>query len=868
MAQDSTFLSTGLPGLDRVFRGLRGGDNVVFQVDSIEDYVPFVRPLVEHAIKTNRRVIYFHFAKEHAPLIPDDCGADIHVLNPEEGFESFITRIHDVLNVNGPNSCCVFDPLAELSLEPYSDRMLGNFYVLTCPYLYALQSVTYYALLKNYHSFYASTPIRDTTQILVDVYRHNGRIYVHPRKVMHRYSPTMHMLHVWEGEEFRPVTESSVITEVLTSASWAGLPFAPERPGHWTRTFLEAEETLIASKRGKATEKQVSDAFHLTVKSAITREERTRQLVEKYLTLADVLDIQKRMVGSGYIGGKAVGMLVARAILRRAAPKWNDLLESHDSFFVGSEVFYSFLVDNKCWHVRQKHKKPETFLDSADEARQRLLLGTFTERMKGRFARMLDYFGQAPIIVRSSSLLEDNYGNAFAGKYESVFCANQGPKHIRLDDFMFAVRKTYTSSMSEEALTYRKERGVLDLDEQMALLVQRVSGIQYGSLFFPQAAGVGFSYNPYCWSKEIDPEAGMLRLVFGLGTRAVDRNDDDYTRVVALNAPTKRPEGDFDEVRHYAQRRVDVLDLEANLPMSYDFVDVARRCEGLPIEIFASRDEATVRMAEERGMHDVFPWVPTFDGLLTETPFAQDMREMLAILHEAYGCPVDVEFTVNFLRGGKYKINLLQCRPIAISASTSGPAPVEGIDREKLVLDARGAVIGQSRSIPIDRFVYVVPAAYAQLPAQARHEAANVIGEACHHDDGGGRKAIMLIGPGRWGTSTPALGVPVSFRKIRPVSVLCEIVEMSENLVPDVSLGTHFFSDLIETDILYVAMFPDRPENGLDKGFFERSPNKLPQLLPGAAEWADVIRVIDTADTGPVTLCADTFEQRLFCYRA
>ena len=162
---------------------------------------------------------------------------------------------------------------------------------------------------------------------------------------------------------------------------------------------------------------------------------------------------------------------------------------------------------------------------------------------------MLDYFGQSPIIVRSSSLLEDNYGNAFAGKYESVFCANQGPHAKRLQDFLSAVKTVYASTMSEKALRYRAQRGLLDRDEQMSLLVQRVSGGCYGSLFFPQIAGVGLSRNPYVWSECIDPAAGVVRLVFGLGTRAVDRSDDDYTRIVALNAPERRPESDFDEVR-------------------------------------------------------------------------------------------------------------------------------------------------------------------------------------------------------------------------------------------------------------------------------------------------------------------------------
>ena len=866
MAREHVRLSTGLPGLDAALRGLRPGDNVVWQVDSVEDYVPFVTPYCQNAIAKGRRLIYFRFAK-HAPLVGEDSGAEIHHVQPEEGFEPFITRIHNVIESVGEDAFYVFDALSELSLNLYSDRMLGNFYKITCPYLYALHTVAYYALLKHYHSFHASSPIVETTQILIDVYRHKGKLYAHPRKVANRYSPTMHMLHQWEGDAFVPVTESNVITEVLTAAEWSGLASGGDRPGSWTRRFIQAEETLEAFRRGEAGRTSVDDAFHRCVRMAVTSEGRTLELAEKYMTLSDVLEIKKRMVSSGLIGGKSVGMLLARNILKKADGRWNELLEPHDSFFIGSEAFYSFLVNNHCWRLRQRQKDPGAFLDGADEARQRILMGQFEGVQRERFANVLDYFGQAPFIVRSSSLLEDNFGNAFAGKYESVFCPNQGPRHIRLEDFMFAIRRIYASSMSEEALTYRAERGVLEKDEQMALLVQRVSGIQYGNLFFPQIAGVGFSYNPYVWSKDIDPEAGMVRLVFGLGTRAVDRRDDDYTRIVALNAPGRRPEANLDQVRQVAQRKVDVLDLESNQHETYDFVDVARRCEGLPVELFASRDEELARQAEERGKGDVFPWVLTFDGLLSETSLASDMREMLSILQEAYGCPVDIEFTMNFLRDGRYKINLLQCRPIQIKgAGTISCQAFPEVDQRSLVMGARGAVIGRSREGVLDRIIYVRPSAYGELPLNQRYELARVVGKLCHADGG---KRILLVGPGRWGTTTPALGVPVSFRDISPVVALCEIVAMREDLVPDVSLGTHFFSDLIERDILYVGLFPGREGNCIAQDYFEESPNQLLRLLPEAARWQDVIRVIDAEQStrqGRLRLSADPLQQRFVCH--
>jgi pyruvate, water dikinase len=867
MPFDRNQISTGLPGLDQVFTGLRAGDNVVWQVDSLDDYAAFVEPFCQWARRNGRRLVYFRFAK-HRPLVSTES-ADVHEISTEPGFEQFITRIHSVIEEVGEDAYYVFDSMSDLSLERISDRMLGNFFMLTCPYLFTLNTIAYHVLLRNYHSFHASSPIAHTTQILVDVYRLRDKLYLHPRKVQHRYSSTMHVLHVWEGDEFRPVTESYITTEVLAGGQWTASTASGGRVGPWTRTFQEAESVLRAAERGQATAEQVDEARKLTTRIGITRDERLAELALRHLTLEDILRIRGRILPSGLIGGKAVGMLLARRILSGESTRWREVLEPHDSFFIASENFYTYLVQNHVWLLREKQKNPKTFLDGAAEARQRMFMGTVPDYIRERFQDMLEYFGNSPIIVRSSSLLEDAYGNTFAGKYDSVFCANQGPKHIRLEEFMQAVRRVYASSMSDEALCYRQERGVLQKDEQMALLVQRVSGARNGSLYFPHVAGVALSYNPYVWDKSIDPRAGVVRMVFGLGTRAVDRSDDDYTRVVALNAPTRRPEHSFDDVRKHAQRRVDVLDLETNQLASYDFIDVARRCPNLPLPMLASEDEELLRRSAETG-REMFPWVLTFDRMLEKTPFAADMREMLQILEHAYGSPIEMEFTLNFLRDGTYRINVLQCRPVNMRLD----APAAPLDRSQLgpedvVMEARGAVVGQGRRTLIDRVIYVVPATYGKLGDGQRHEVAALVGQLVGAQEDRRDKAIMLMGPGRWGTSMPSLGVPVTFKAINRVSVLCEIVAMHDNLVPEVSLGTHFFNGLIEMEILYVAVYP-REKGSVNLEYFETAPNRLLDLLPEAGRFADVVRVLDPV--GPsgepnLYVAADPIEQSFLCYR-
>ncbi|MFZ0788592.1 MAG: PEP/pyruvate-binding domain-containing protein [Chromatiaceae bacterium] len=862
--------STGIAALDRVFRGLLPGDNLVWHIDAASDFAPLVPAYCRAARKAGRKLIYFRFADHEPWLAPDDTG-EVHLLDSAQGFERVITEVRAVIREAGRGTFYLFDCLSALAETWSSDRMLGNFFMLTCPYVYDMESVAYFPLLRNLHSVQATGPISRTTQILTEVYRRKGTVYIQPSKVEHRYSPTMYMLHAWEGDHFTPISDSSTIAEILTAKPWAGLDAVHFRLGKWNRTFLQAERVWDLQQRGEDVAGEAEEVFRTLIRMVFSRDERVLSLAEQYLDVGDLVTIWKRIIGTGLIGGKSVGMLLARAILRKVEPRWGELLEAHDSFFIGSDIFYSYLVDNGCWLHRQRQiLGQDALLDDLHEARRRIITGRFPDELMDEFVEMLDYFSQSPIIVRSSSLLEDSYGNAFAGKYESVFCANQGSHQKRLDDFMAAVKTIYASTMSEKALRYREQRGLLDRDEQMSLLVQRVSGRRYGNLFFPQAAGVGLSINPYVWNKLIDPKAGMVRLVFGLGTRAVDRSDDDYTRVVALNAPQRRPDSDVDEVRQYSQRRVDVIDLDASQVVAVEFSEMTGRIDDLPLHIFASPDEGLVRRAANQGLPPPTAQLLTFEHLLTETPFVADMRQMLSILEEAYQYPVDIEFTANFAGDDQYKINLVQCRPLQIVTDVAATSLPDCVGAEDIVLEACGAVIGMSRQHTIDRVIYVSPSVYGQLPTQDRYAVARLIGRLSHIDKARDSRKVLLAGPGRWGTTMPALGVPVSFAEIDTVSVLCEIVAMRESLVPDVSLGTHFFNDLVEMDILYLALFPGRAGNHWSLEFFEESPNRLAELVPDAAQWSHAVRVIDLPreedPESALTIWASSIDQKVLCY--
>jgi pyruvate, water dikinase len=863
--------STGLPGLDRVLKGVLPGDNVVWQLDAVDEYKALIDPCVAWAHTSGRPLVYFRFAP-HEPLVEPGPGVHVEVLDPAAGFEAFVSAMHERIRIAGRGATYIFDCLSPLAETWYSDVMLGNFFKLMCPYLFDMETLAYFGVYRNHHSVYALDPILATTQLFLDVYR-CGAMYIRPLKVQQRYSATMNMLHRWEnGDTFSPVSDSAEIAGILTSAKWSGL-YADRNPGFWDRAFLDASDVRQQVEAGHLPAEAEQMVREKLVPMVVTRDEPMVGLVNRYMTLEDVLDVRRRMIGSGLIGGKAVGMLLARAILRRQDTALFDQLEAHDSFFIGSDVFYSYLVDNGIWWTRQRQKDTEAFYENATRARRLIITGKFPARTLRQFEEMVDYFGQSPFIVRSSSLLEDNFGNAFAGKYESVFCANQGPRSQRIEDFVAAVKRIYASAMSERALRYRARRGMLDQDEQMALLVMRVSGRAHGKRFFPPAAGVGFSFNPYVWHPDIDPDAGVIRLVAGLGTRAVDRVDDDCTRLVALNAPMRRPDHNIEAVRSHTQRRVDFIDLDDNHLTSGSFDTVMPALPPGVLDLLAPPDREAVRMARSAGARlGSVPRLLTFDPLL-ETSFTETMRRMLHVLQDAYAHPVDIEFTVNFDAVQAHKINLVQCRPLQVMGTDTvvfDSMPVCASEADAL-LSARCAVIGQSRVVEVDHVVYVVPSVYSALPMRDRYAVARALGKLNHalqdHLPGG---TTVLLGPGRWGTSSPELGVPVLFHEISGVAVLGEIVTMHANLIPDVSLGTHFLNELVEMDMLYVALLPGQADTRLDEARILAGQSILCELVPDAAQWDGAIRVVPARalvpESGRLLLRADAREQRVMCF--
>lgn len=571
-------------------------------------------------------------------------------------------------------------------------------------------------------------------------------------------------------------------------------------------------------------------------------------LAKNYITIRDADAILQNTLFSrerpGKLGGKAAGMILAHKILlptlEKKDPELEAVLRVPDTWYLNSGVFSEFLDRNNLYLFHTfKYKDRESIEKEFLRIEEQFKSATFSPAAVEDFRRILEQIGEHPIIIRSSSMLEDSFGLAFSGKYQSVFLGNQGEMKIRLGRFIVALKKVFSSTFGPDPILYRRDHGLLDYDERMAMIVQKVVGRRFGHYFFPFAAGVMFSRNVYAWNPRIQREAGLVRLVFGLGTRSVDRVGSDYPRMVPLSHPLLRPEVSADRIRKYSQKQVDVLNLRTGVLETIDFRTLAAAVDHPDLFYAVSvqdHDHLAAPLFKTQDLRGKELCL-TFDNLLTKTPFTDMAQRILSRVEAVYGRPVDIEFAWDGDR-----LYLLQCRSLAIRKELQKVTIPEGIPQDQILFTTQ-AVLCNSMVSNLEYIVYVDPRAYDRLPTyDAKMKIAGVVNLLNKHF-AGGRYALM--GPGRWGSNDINLGVRVTYSDINKIKLLVEIAFAKEGYTPEVSYGTHFFQDLVEADILVVSLFPDDPTAFFDEQFVLGAGNLLKDIAPELADCAGVVRVIN-----------------------
>ena len=607
-------------------------------------------------------------------------------------------------------------------------------------------------------------------------------------------------------------------------------------------------------------EEMTEDEKKIVCNSLMTTEARMERLILKHFTPQDFRKVWERRIGEGLIGGKACGLLVARKLIKARLPEFNEFIEPHHSFFIGSDVFCEYLKQNDCEELRERHRREKESFKETEELKRRLSTGVFPESIRAELKKVLTYYGTTPIIVRSSSLLEDGYGNAFSGKYESIFCMNQGSEEERLLELEDAIRQVYASTMNPSAIEYRRKRKLLDVDEQMALLVQKVEGERYGEMYFPAAAGMGCSYNPYKWMEHMNPDAGMLRIVVGLGTRAVERTPGDYPRLVGLDRAQANIRTTIAERHKFSQRHVDVLDFSENKLMTRPLDMVIRNMPDWQKKLVLSRDsEAEYMLSQRRQFRKVY--FADCQGLVEKNEFVRMMRKILKMLETEYERPVDVEFALKNPEEGVWRVNLLQCRPLQAAASENIVIP-EGVDDE-LLFDVRRTSMRRSKKENLDRIVWVDPQAYYEYPYAKKPDVGRMISQINQRYEEEELKLMLLV-PGRIGTSSPELGVPVVYADISQFIAICEVAYSKAGYRPELSYGSHMFQDLVEADVYYGAINENSKTRLYQPELLRKFPDVFLKLWPEEKELSEIIKVFDVSGSG-TCLLLDAKDGRAVC---
>ncbi|MDR1885113.1 MAG: PEP/pyruvate-binding domain-containing protein, partial [Synergistaceae bacterium] len=518
------------------------------------------------------------------------------------------------------------------------------------------------------------------------------------------------------------------------------------------------------------------------------------------------------IIGGGPLGGKGRSLLYAIRVLRDSD---NDRLRAvvlPRSRFLGTDVFVEFISRIPELDEIRKSGSPEE-LEAAFLAQD--LPGYVTKSLSVYLAETRD-----PIAIRSSSLLEDSLKYSFAGKYMSTFLLNSDESlEARVRAVEEQIKRIYSRIYFPAAESYRRKHGLGR--DMMGIIVMMVSGRWRGDFYYPTTAGVGFSYNGRRWTTRIKREDGLIRMVFGLGTMSTKRG---YARTYSLSNPFLRPEGsNAYKVMKHSQEHFNAICRDTGELVTVDIKEVWRDSfrwhpdfstyAGLYLYdenqgYFGALDRTSIFSPLEGKVCMPFESFPR-----VHKRFFESMSKLMPLLQEKMGTYVDIEFAYEPLEN---RLELLQARPLWIKDRAEAERP-EFAECETILKADRMVTDGSHEHIRY--LVFVDPWLYATTADF--HRIARALGDMNRRL---APEKYILVAPGRVGSSSPELGVPVRYDEITSTSCIVEVGIPKTGHMPELSYGTHFFSDLETDDVLYMPVFQGEANNLYNEKWFEETP--------------------------------------------
>ncbi len=672
----------------------------------------------------------------------------------------------------------------------------------------------------------------------------------HPKKDMGSMKIFSDKVFQIAGENIKDDEITAQIKFLLGRERSRFLSFASENVNISLSEISEVLSRFMKIPRG---EMYLSDDEFINIRVFLIRRFFTDNLyyiniAKHYLLVKQFNSLLKNVIGaakgSGKLGGKSSGLILGYKIIEDEK-KNNPLLENikiPKSWYITSDTLIDFIHYNALEEMLSlKYLNTEEIRTEYPYLQQIFKNSYFPPEIEKKLENLLSKIGQKPIIVRSSSLLEDSFGAAFSGKYKSLFLSNMGDLKDRLSALLDAIAEVYASTFGPDPIEYRKERGLIDFQEQMGILIQEVVGNKIGDYFFPTYSGVAFSNNEFRWSSRIKRQDGMVRIVAGLGTRAVDRVSNDYSMLASPGQPGIRVNVRKEDIIKYSQNKIDVINLKTNNFETKNIDEILKDS--------ADKIPGIEKVISINKFGDIAPpvgvlWDPqesdmlvTFQNLMDNSGFLNEMDIVLKSLKKAFKSPVDVEFASD----GK-DLYILQCRPQSQSKTGEIKELPKNVEKKDTIFIA-SEYITSGFVKDIEYIVYVDGDNYGKLPEKGdMKEVANIVSSLNKKLP---PKSFILIGPGRWGSRGDIkLGVPITYSGINNSSMLIELAYNKDGYVPELSFGTHFFQDLVEANIKYLPIYPDREKSFFNIELMFNEKNSLSDFVKTDKTMQDVIKVI------------------------
>jgi CheY-like chemotaxis protein len=565
--------------------------------------------------------------------------------------------------------------------------------------------------------------------------------------------------------------------------------------------------------------KDVEELRRLLIDSiSAYREDRSQEAVADFDR--DDLESTNDMcrIGGGSLGGKARGLAFARLLMggRRLRHRYSGIrVWVPPSAVLATDVFDQFLEENGLRDLA---------IQSSDDAelRRQFEQAVFPERARRDLAAYLQ-IARYPLAVRSSSLLEDSHNQPLAGVYDTFMLSNMhSDPAVRLAQLIRAVKRVYASTFSQRARAYLRATPYRLEEEKMAVIIQKMVGSAHGNRFYPSFSGVVRSHN-FDPTPPLKVEDGIAAVGLGLGRIVVEggnclRFSPAYpNHILQLSSVS--------DALNSTQREFIALELEKG-GRDGDGAEMHEARFGLAT---AEEDGTLAPLAStysfetdslSDGTSRSGPRVISFAPILKQDlfPLCEVLKELMEIGHEGMSTPVEIEFAANLTPppGEPRKFAFLQIRPVVVSHEDDDLA-VGDVGPER-VLCRSASVLGHG-SIEGIRDLVVVD--FKRFERARSREAAQEVAR-CNAELQSASRPYLLVGVGRWGSSDPWLGIPVTWEQISGARAIIEAGFRDFKVSP--SQGTHFFQNLTSFNVGYFTVNPEAGEGWVDWDWLEAQP--------------------------------------------